>query len=139
MSIPNDIYLHCQKKKKPLTAKQIVEDLYPDKTQPYVNGHINKLVDLGMLARDDSAKPYTVTVSQSASIPNTIYQYCKKTKKPLTAKQIVDELYPGKSQPYVNGHINELVDEGLLERDDKVKPYTVIVTPTKGLLKRLFG
>lgn len=74
------------------------------------------------------------------SIPNDIYQLCKKKNKPLTAKQIVEELYPGKSQSYVNTHINELVKMGMLIRDDSVKPYTVVVsTKEKGFFGRLFG
>lgn len=74
------------------------------------------------------------------SIPNEIYQFCKKQKKPVTAKEIVEALYPGKSQPYVNSHINELAKMGMLIRDDSVKPYTVVVsTKEKGFLSRLFG
>ncbi len=61
----------------------------------------------------------------SREIKDNIYEYCKQQGRPLTAKQIVEALYPGKSQPYVNSHINSLVDEDKLERDDSVSPYQV--------------
>lgn len=61
----------------------------------------------------------------SSDIKDTVYQYCKQQGRPLTAKQIVEALYPGKLQAHVNAHINLLVDEGKLIRDDSVRPYQV--------------
>ena len=37
-----------------------------------------------------------------------IYGYCLNRNKKVTAKEIVDALYPGKQQPYINSVINEL-------------------------------
>jgi hypothetical protein len=55
-----------------------------------------------------------------------ILQYCREQDKPLTARQIVEALYPGKKQPYVNGEINRLVQEKKLART-ATSPYTVYV------------
>ncbi len=55
----------------------------------------------------------------------TIMQYCKKVRKPITAKQIIDACFPGKSQPYINSTINNLVQNKSLIRNDEVRPYTV--------------
>ena len=59
------------------------------------------------------------------SIKETIYIFCKEQNRPLTGKEIVDALYPGKSQPYVNSYITQLVYEKKLVRDDSAKPYVV--------------
>lgn len=59
------------------------------------------------------------------SIKETIYNFCKIQNRPLTGREIVDSLYPGKSQPYVNSYITQLVYEKKLVRDDSVKPYVV--------------
>lgn len=53
-----------------------------------------------------------------------ILQLLKKAKQPMTAIEIINRLYPGKSQPYINGAINSLVSQGLLIRHD-TRPYTV--------------
>ena len=54
-----------------------------------------------------------------------ILQYCKEANKPLTARHIVEVCFPGKKQPYVNPHIDTLVQNKKLIRNDKVRPYTV--------------
>lgn len=59
-----------------------------------------------------------------------IYGYCLNRNKKVTAKEIVDALYPGKQQPYINSVINELVYEKKLVRMD-TRPYTVHV-PKEG-------
>lgn len=59
------------------------------------------------------------------SIKETIYNFCKVQNRPLTGREIVDKLFPGKEQPYVNSYITQLVYEKKLVRDDTVKPYTV--------------
>ena len=59
------------------------------------------------------------------SIKETIYNYCKIQNRPLTGREIVNALYPGKPQPYVNSYITQLVYEKKLVRDDSVKPYIV--------------
>lgn len=58
-------------------------------------------------------------------VKEEIYRFCKEQNKPLTGREIVDALYPGKEQPYVNSHITKLVYEKKLVRDDSVKPYVV--------------
>lgn len=58
-------------------------------------------------------------------VKDTIYNFCKIQNRPLTGREIVDCLYPGKLQPYVNSYITQLVYEKKLVRDDSVKPYTV--------------
>lgn len=58
-------------------------------------------------------------------IKEEIYEYCKQQGKELTAQDIIKALYPGKSQPYVNARINDLVYEKRLVRNDDVRPYTV--------------
>ena len=40
-----------------------------------------------------------------------ILEYCTKKNEQLTAREIVDALYPGKAQSYVNTVINKLVEE----------------------------
>lgn len=59
------------------------------------------------------------------SVKETIYNFCKVQNRPLTGREIVDTLFPGKEQPYVNSYITQLVYEKKLVRDDTVKPYTV--------------
>lgn len=59
-----------------------------------------------------------------------ILEFCTSVNKKLTAKDIINALYPGKPQPYVNSLINELVYERKLVRED-TKPYTVHV-PAEG-------
>lgn len=61
------------------------------------------------------------------SIKESIYNFCEIQNKPLTAREIVNALYPGKLQPYVNSYITQLVYEKKLVRDDSVKPYTVCI------------
>jgi len=55
----------------------------------------------------------------------TIMQYCRTVNMPVTAKQIIDACFPGKSQPYINSTINNLVQNKQLVRNDEVRPYTV--------------
>lgn len=55
-----------------------------------------------------------------------ILEYCKEQKRKVTAKDIIDALYPGKPQPYINSQITELVYEKKLVRED-TRPYTVHV------------
>lgn len=59
-----------------------------------------------------------------------ILAYCLKRNENVTAKEILDALYPGKQQPYINSVINELVYEKKLVRID-TRPYTVHV-PKEG-------
>lgn len=54
-----------------------------------------------------------------------ILQYCREQNKTLTARNIVDALYPGKKQPYVNSEINLLVQEKKLVRVETKPAYTV--------------
>ena len=54
----------------------------------------------------------------------SILAYCEKRNEPVTAKDIITALYPGKPQPYINTVINELVAEKKLVRVD-TRPYTV--------------
>lgn len=54
----------------------------------------------------------------------SILAYCEKRNEPVTAKDIITALYPGKPQPYINTVINELVVEKKLVRVD-TRPYTV--------------
>ena len=55
-----------------------------------------------------------------------IYEYCKKRNEKVTAKEIINALYPGKEQPFINAHIDKLVQERKLVRVD-TRPYTVHV------------
>ena len=55
----------------------------------------------------------------------TIMQYCQKVSGPVTAKQIVEACFPGKTQPYVNSTIKDLVQNKKLICNDEVRPYTV--------------
>lgn len=55
-----------------------------------------------------------------------ILEYCIKRNEKLTAMDIINALYPGKPQPYINTSINELVYERKLVRVD-TRPYTVHV------------
>lgn len=59
-----------------------------------------------------------------------ILAYCMKQNEKLTAMDIINALYPGKPQPYINETINELVYERKLVRID-TRPYTVHV-PASG-------
>ena len=59
-----------------------------------------------------------------------IIEFCKKENRKLTAMDIVNALYPGKPQPYINSQITQLVYERELIRED-TKPYTVHV-PIEG-------
>lgn len=56
---------------------------------------------------------------------NKILQYCKNENREVTAKEILNELYPDKQQSDVNRSITELVYECKLIRNDNVRPYTV--------------
>lgn len=58
-------------------------------------------------------------------VKEEIIRFCKEQNRPLTGKEIVNAIYPGKEQPYVNSYINKLVYEKKLVRDDSVKPYVV--------------
>ena len=60
-----------------------------------------------------------------------IYDFIKEQNRALTGKEIVEALYPGKPQPYVNSCITQLVYEKKLVRDDSVKPY-IIRLPFEG-------
>lgn len=55
-----------------------------------------------------------------------ILAYCTKRNEKVTAMDIINALYPGKPQPYINETINELVYERKLIRID-TRPYTVYV------------
>lgn len=57
---------------------------------------------------------------------DVILDYCKKENRKLTAKEILNALFPGKPQPYINSDINSLVYEKKLVRED-TRPYTVHV------------
>lgn len=59
-------------------------------------------------------------------VKEEIYSYCLKENRKLTAMEIVNALFPGKPQPYVNAAINKLVSERRLVREDS-HPYTVRV------------
>lgn len=59
-----------------------------------------------------------------------ILEFCKKENRKLTAMDIINALYPGKPQPYINSQITQLVYEKKLIRED-TKPYTVHV-PSDG-------
>lgn len=61
----------------------------------------------------------------SMSNAEIIMQYCKAVNKPITAKQIIDACFPGKTQPYINPTINSLVQDKKLVCNDNVRPYTV--------------
>lgn len=54
-----------------------------------------------------------------------IIQYCEMVGKPITAKEIINARFPGKSQPYINSTINTLVQNKKLVRNDDVRPYTI--------------
>ena len=62
-------------------------------------------------------------------VKEEIYSYCLKENRKLTAMEIVNALFPGKPQPYVNAAINKLVSERRLVREDS-HPYTVRVPAT---------
>lgn len=64
-------------------------------------------------------------------IKEEIYDFCVKQNRSLTARDVVEALYPGKTQPYVNSYITTLVYEHKLVRDDTVKPY-IIRVPFEG-------
>lgn len=53
-----------------------------------------------------------------------ILSFCKRENRKLTAMDIINALYPGKTQPYINSQITELVYEKKLVREE-TKPYTV--------------
>lgn len=53
-----------------------------------------------------------------------ILRYCQEQGKDVTAKNILDALFPGKQQPYINSSINELVQDKKMIRID-TRPYTV--------------
>ncbi len=55
-----------------------------------------------------------------------ILRYCQEQGKEVTAKNILDALFPGKQQPYINPTITELVHEKKLIRTN-TRPYTVYV------------
>lgn len=55
-----------------------------------------------------------------------ILRYCQEQGMNITAKNILDALFPGKPQPYINSTINDLVREKKLIRID-TRPYTVHV------------
>lgn len=59
-----------------------------------------------------------------------VLEYCKTENRKLSAKEIIDALFPGKPQAYINSVINDLVQEQVLIRED-TKPYTVHV-PAEG-------
>lgn len=60
MGVKEEIFRFCKEQDRPLTGREIVNALYPDKEQPYVNSYITKLVYEKKLVRDDSVKPYVV-------------------------------------------------------------------------------
>ncbi|MBQ1993791.1 MAG: hypothetical protein II374_04310 [Lachnospiraceae bacterium] len=55
-----------------------------------------------------------------------ILEYCTKKNEQLTAREIVEALYPGKAQSYVNTVINKLVEEKKLIKVG-TRPYKVYV------------
>ena len=55
-----------------------------------------------------------------------ILAFCKRENRKLTAREILNALYPGKPQPFINSEINTLVYEKRLVRED-TRPYTVRV------------
>lgn len=62
-----------------------------------------------------------------------ILHYLKERNEAVTAKEIVNALYPGKMQVHVNPAINELVKEGKLVRTN-TRPYRVwLVRPGEKL------
>lgn len=62
-----------------------------------------------------------------------ILEYCIKRNEKLTAMDIIEALYPGKTQPYINNIINELVYEKKLVRID-TRPYTIHVPAPKEII-----
>lgn len=54
-----------------------------------------------------------------------ILEYCINHNREITAKEILNELYPNKQQAHINSAITELVYEGKLIRNDSLRPYTV--------------
>ena len=59
-----------------------------------------------------------------SSIASQIIELLQKTRQPMTAMEIINHLFPGKGQPYINSTINLLTDQGVLLRHN-TRPYTV--------------
>jgi hypothetical protein len=64
-------------------------------------------------------------MGKSKTNANAIMIFCKEADKPVTARQILDACFPGKTQPYINETINRLVQAKELIRDDSGRSYTV--------------
>lgn len=62
MNKKDEIYEYCKNAKCKLTAMDIINALYPDKQQPYINSKINELVAEKKLVREDTGRVYTVHV-----------------------------------------------------------------------------
>ena len=74
-------------------------------------------------------KPYQLSEILGVTDMNkkdAILDFCKKENRKLTAREILNALFPGKPQPYINSDINALVYERKLVREN-TRPYTVHV------------
>lgn len=71
-----EIFAYCLKRNEKVTAKEILDALYPDKQQPYINSVINELVYEKKLVRIDT-RPYTVHVPREGEIVGPVTDYSR--------------------------------------------------------------
>lgn len=64
MTTKDKIYQFCKAQKRPLTCREIIDSLFPEKHQSFINTCVMELVKEGFLVRDDSCRPYVVFLSK---------------------------------------------------------------------------
>jgi len=77
---------YCQQVKRPVTAKEILMDRFPDKSQPYINSDINELVSNRELIRNDDDSPYTVRIPKADEVFPPLKDYSRKKSNPMGNK-----------------------------------------------------
>lgn len=78
MGRKEEILKYCERMNTALTVKQIVNALYPDKTQPYLNQQVTELVQEKKLVRNDEVRPYTVRLSKDGEIISEVRDYSRQ-------------------------------------------------------------
>ena len=91
MGKKEDILSFCVKCNREVTAREILDALYPGKHQSHVNSEINHLVMLKALVRNDTRKPYTVRLPYEGERISEVKDYSWKAKENITSNQTTIE------------------------------------------------
>ena len=110
MGKKEDILNFCKTYNREVTAREILDALYPGKHQSYVNSEINYLVTLKALVRNDTQKPYTVRLPYEGELISEVKDYSWKAKENITSKQTTfEDLSAEKAVALIKAYHNEII------------------------------